>query len=233
MRVLAVGAHPDDLEILCAGTLAKFAQRGDAVVMCYATNGNQGHFVIMPEELARIRRQEAQRATQVIGAEFLWLDLPDQLVEEDMPTRMKFIEMVRQARPDLVITHHPEDYIMDHQRVSRLVFEATFVATVAHVETASPHHTKIPPLYYMDTLGGVGFLPEEYVDITQTMDAKRQMLSRHQSQVQWLQEHDNIDILDFMETVARFRGLQCGATHAEGFRRLRAWGRIGCERLLP
>lgn len=233
MRVLAVGAHPDDLEILCAGTLAKFARRGDTVVMCYATNGNQGHFVIMPDELARIRHAEAQRATQVIGADFLWLDLPDQLVEEDMPTRLKFIEMVRQARPDLVITHYPDDYIMDHQRVSRLVFEATFVATVAHVETGSPHHTKIPPIYYMDTLAGVDFLPEEYVDISDTLEIKKQMLSQHQSQVQWLQEHDKIDILEFMQTVARFRGLQAGATYAEGFRRLRAWGRVTCERLLP
>jgi len=233
MRVLAVGAHPDDLEILCAGTLAKYAQRGDTVVMCYATNGNQGHFVIQPEELGRIRCEEARQATQVIGAEFLWLDLPDQLVEEDMATRRKFIEMVRQARPDMVLTHHPDDYIMDHRRVSRLVFEATFVATVAHVETGSPHHTKIAPIYYMDSLAGVEFLPEEYVDISDTLGAKREMLSKHQSQVQWLKEHDNIDIMEFMETVARFRGLQAGVRYAEGFRRLRAWGRTTPERLLP
>lgn len=233
MRVLAVGAHPDDLEILCAGTLAKYARRGDAVVMCYATNGNQGHFVIQPPELARIRCEEARRSTQVIGAEFLWLDLPDQLVEEDLPTRLKFIEMVRQARPDLVLTHHPDDYIMDHRRVSRLVFEATFVATVAHVQTGSPHHTKTPPIYYMDSLAGVEFLPEEFVDISDTIELKREMLSQHQSQVQWLKEHDNIDILEFVDTVARFRGLQCGVRHAEGFRGLRAWGRISPERLLP
>jgi len=233
MRVLAVGAHPDDIEICCAGTLARYVQQGDEVVMCYATNGNQGHFHYTTEELAKIRHDEAQRSAKVLGAEFIWMDLPDQLVEEDLKTRLAFIEMVRQARPDVVITHNPEDYIMDHRRVARLVFESTFVATVPHVETGSPAHTKLPAIFYMDSLAGIEFLPEEYVDISETMDIKKEMLSQHQSQVQWLKEHDNIDIIEFMTTVARFRGLQAGVLYAEGFRRLRAWGRIGTTRLLP
>ena len=233
MRVLAVGAHPDDLEIGCAGTLALYRQRGDEVVMCYATNGNQGHFHIMPDELGRIRHHEAERATQVIGAEFLWLDYNDQLMEEDMATRMRFVEMIRETRPDLVLTHPPDDYIQDHRYVSRLVFEATFLATVPHVESPSPYHTKLAPLYYMDPLAGVGFLPEEYVDISETIETKLQMLSQHESQLKWLKEHDDIDILEFVRTVARFRGLQCGVKYAEGFRPLRVWGRMLTRRLLP
>jgi len=233
MRVLAVGAHPDDIEILCAGTLARYAQRGDTVIMAVATNGEQGHSVITPPELAKIREQEARRSAQIIGAELIWMNLPDQFVADDVQTKLLFVEMIRQARPDVVITHFPHCYIMDHRRVASLVFESTFLASVPHVETQSPAHSKVPPLYYMDTLAGLGFNPEEFVDISGTFEIKREMLSQHQSQLKWLKEHDNIDILEFMTVAARFRGIQAGVTYAEAFVKLQAWPRGLTQRVLP
>ena len=85
----------------------------------------------------------------------------------------------------------------------------------------------------MDTLAGMGFLPGEYVDISATFKQKLAMLKLHQSQLQWLKEHDDTDILEFVETTARFRGLQCGVRYAEGFRQYEAWGRKVPMRLLP
>ena len=77
MRVLAVGAHPDDLEILCGGTLARFVQEGHEVVMCHATRGDRGSFVHTSEEIARIRGAEARRAAEICGAEYATLGFSD------------------------------------------------------------------------------------------------------------------------------------------------------------
>ena len=78
MNILAVGCHPDDLEINCGGTLARYAQEGHAVTMLHIANGNMGHVVIMPDELRAIRGEEAQRAGEILGAkEVISLDVPD------------------------------------------------------------------------------------------------------------------------------------------------------------
>lgn len=233
MRVLAVGAHPDDLEILCAGTLARYAQEGHQVVMCVATDGSAGHMTIKPPELAKVREGEARSSAEVIGASLLWLGFPDELIFNDRDTRLAFVDAIRQARPDAIITHPPDDYHPDHRMVSHLVFDASFVATPPNIETRYPAHNVIPPLYYMDTLASKGFLPTEYVDITSTFPVKRRMLACHESQLKWLKDHDNIDILEFMEVVARARGLQCGVSYAEGFRSEDVWPRTPARRSLP
>jgi LmbE family N-acetylglucosaminyl deacetylase len=233
MRVLAIGAHPDDLEILCGGTLARFAARGDAVTMGVMTDGSAGHAEIGAVELAGIREREARAAAGVIGAELVWLGLPDEFVFDDEPTRRLLLEAIRAARPDLILTHEPEDYHPDHRATSRAVFGASFMTGLPNVETASPPHPGVAPLFYFDTLAGVGFQPAEYVDITATMATKRAMLAAHESQVAWLRHHDAIDIQGFMETVARFRGLQCGCEFAEAFRPAQVWPRLRTERLLP
>jgi LmbE family N-acetylglucosaminyl deacetylase len=233
MRVLAIGAHPDDLEILCGGTLARFIGQGDAVTMLVMTDGSAGHAEIGAAELAVIREREARAAAAVIGAEFVWLGLPDEFVFNDEPTRRLLLEAIRAARPDLILTHDPEDYHPDHRATSRAVFDASFVMGLPNVVTPSPPHPGVAPIFYFDTLAGIGFQPEEYVDVTPTWATKRAMLAAHDSQVAWLRYHDAIDIQAFMETVARFRGLQCGCEYAETFRPARAWPRLRAGRLLP
>jgi LmbE family N-acetylglucosaminyl deacetylase len=231
--MLAIGAHPDDLEILCGGTLARCAARGDAVTMLVMTDGSAGHAEIGAAELAVIREREARSAAAVIGADLVWLGLPDEFVFNDEPTRRRLLDAIRAARPDLILTHDPDDYHPDHRATSRAVFDASFIMGLPNVRTASPPHPGVAPLYYFDTLAGVGFRPEEYVDITECVETKRAMLAAHASQVDWLRHHDSIDIQAFMETVARFRGLQCGCEFAEAFRPARAWPRLRPERLLP
>lgn len=233
MRILAVGAHPDDLEILCAGTLARYARQGHQVVMCVATDGAAGHMIIKPPELAQIREREARAAAEVIGAEFIWLGFPDELIFNDRDTRLAFVDAIRRAGPDIIITHAPDDYHPDHRVVSSLVFDTSFIASLPNIETEQPAHSAVPTLYYMDTLAGKGFHPTEYVDISQTIETKRQMLNCHESQLKWLKDHDNIDVMELMEVVARARGFQCNAPYAEGFRQADVWPRTTTERLLP
>jgi LmbE family N-acetylglucosaminyl deacetylase len=233
MRALAVGAHPDDIEILCAGTLLRYRQAGHEVTVAIATNGDQGHFQIPPAELAETRRGEAEASAAVLGAKLIWMNYHDELIFPDQPTRFRFIEMVRQAQPDVVLTHNPEDYHQDHRTVAELMFVSTFMATLPQLECPGEPTHAIPPIYYMDSLGGAAFVPEEYVDITSVMDDKLRMMRCHESQVKWLSEHDGIDIVELILTVARFRGLACNVRYAEGFRRLNAWPRNPTTRLLP
>jgi len=234
LRVLAVGAHPDDLEIICGGTLARFAREGHDVVMCNVTTGNRGSFVHTAEEIARIRLGEARRAAEVIGAEHVTLGLSDTEVNAADPEQKRLvIDLVRETRPDVVITHYPQDYMGDHDETSKLVFQCSFHATLPLVETGRPYHPVVAPIYYMDTVFGVGFAPTEYVDVSDVIDVKTKALEAHESQLTWLRDHDGIDVVEQMITSARYRGMQCGAAYAEGFVPCQTWLRGTTRRLLP
>ena len=234
MKVLAVGAHPDDLEILCGGTLARFVNEGHEVVMCHATLGDRGSYVHTSEEIAAIRSRESKRAAEICGAEEATLGLHDgEVSAADPEQRRLVVDLVRDARPDLIITHSPHDYMSDHNEVSKLVFDCSFHATLPLFETGKPHHDKVTPIYYMETIMGVAFQPAEYVDVTDVIDVKRAMLEAHETQLTWLRDHDGVDIVEEMRAATRFRGLQCGVKYAEGFAPCVAWLRGTTKRLLP
>ena len=234
MNVLAVGCHPDDMEINCAGTLAKCVQRGDNVTVCHVANGNLGHVIVEPEELRDIRIKEARTAGALAGIQVVTCDIGDlQVYEGSRSQRDLIVDVIRSVQPDFIITHAPNDYMPDHVAVSRLVFDAAFAASVPHYKTAVAGAAEVTPLYYMDNLAGIQFIPTEYVDISDTMDLKLQMLECHESQLKWMRDHDNIDFAEFVRTCARYRGLQCGAAYAEGFTQCLAWPKIVPKRLLP
>lgn len=234
MNVLAVGCHPDDLEIGCGGTLAKYAKQGHKVFMCHVANGSLGHMVIMPDELIKVRDQEARRAASVIGAESISLNVDDCTVDAgDRDVVAKLVEVVRYTSADIIITHNPDDYMRDHMQASRLAYNASFICTIPHMETATKFYPNFPPVFYMDTLAGIGFIPTEYVDITEEIQTKLEALAYHESQIKWLLEHDNIDFLDFVRTCNKYRGLQCSSAYAEGFRQYAGWPRFRTQRLLP
>ena len=234
MKVLAVGAHPDDLEILCGGTLARFAAEGHEVVMCHTSHGDRGSFVHTSEELTRVRSEEAKRAAEICGAVETTLGLSDGEVNAADPEQRRLaIDLVRETQPDVIITHHPCDYMGDHNETSKLVFDCSFHATLPLLETTKPNYRTVTPIYYMDTLMGLGFQPTEYVDVSAVIDTKTAMLEAHQSQLTWLRDHDGVDVVEQMRTVSRFRGLQCGVEFAEGFVPCLTWLRPTTRRLLP
>lgn len=234
MRVLAVGAHPDDLEQLCGGTLARFACEGHEVTMCHASRGDRGSFQHSSQEIAAIREEEARAAAAAIGAAHRTLGLSDgQLNAADQCQRDLAIDLIRDSRPDLIITHSPADYMADHVEIGRLMLDASHIATLPLIETAYPAHDVVAAVYYMDTLAGVQFHPTEYVDITDHLDTKLAALAHHRSQLDWLAEHDGVDVTEQTRTVSAFRGFQCGVRYAEGFTACMTWLRTRTRRLLP
>jgi LmbE family N-acetylglucosaminyl deacetylase len=231
--VLAVGAHPDDIEILCGGTLAKYAKQGVKVSMAVATDGAAGHMVIPPKELAEIRHHEAENSAKVIGADFYWLGFGDEMIFEDISTRLVFTELIRKAKPDAIITHTPNDYHPDHRAVSRLIFDASFMSGLKNVATETPYHPGVQPIIYLDSVNASNFLPTDYVDVSDTFATKQKMLLCFESQVKWLRDHDNVDFLQMVEVQTRARGYQCGVEFAEAFGAENVWPRSRPYRLLP
>ncbi len=236
MNVLAVSCHPDDIEIGCGGTLIRYAKEGHNVTICHCANGNQGHVIIMPEELGKIRIEEARRGGEMMGAvETITLDVGDLMLDSyNQEVVEKMTNIVRRVNPDVIITHDPDDYMKDHQQVSKLVFDASFSATVPHFAPGdAPFTHTFAPIFYMDTLAGVNFQPEYYVNITGEIEQKLEALDCHESQIKWMRDHDNVDFLDMVRTCSKYRGYQCGVPYAEGFKICKVYPRMTTRRLLP
>lgn len=234
MRVLAIMSHPDDIEIYCGGTLIKCVQRGDQVFACHVSDGNMGHEEIMPDELAKIRIKEAEDAGKVAGYEVLSCHQNDLLINSGDQTQIdEVIKVIRYAKPDLIITHAPEDYCSDHAEVSKMVFNASFSATCPHFKPELGEACSLATLYYAETSEGVNFTPTEYVDITDVSSIKKEAVLCHESQVVWLKAHDGLDLSQLITRLSHFRGEQCGVDEAEGFRPCLVSGRMKPYRLLP
>ncbi len=234
MRVLAIGAHPDDIEVACSGTLAKCVKRGDTVIVCHVSTGSLGHVVIPPDELRVIRANEAKKAGSLAGIEVICAGFDDlEIFDNNKEARDKIVDVIQYADPDFIITHTPNDYMPDHVAVSKLVFDACFAATLPNYKCKYNKPAKLVPIYYMDPPAGVEFNPTEFVDITNEIDLKIEMLECHESQIKWMRDHDNIDFADMVRVTSKFRGYQCGAEYAEGFTQCRVYLKGTTKRLLP
>ncbi len=234
MNVLAIGCHPDDIECQCAGTLAKCVARGDKVTVCHVANGNLGHEIIPSDELRIMRRDEARNAGKLAGIEVVTCDIGDLLVYGEQKEQIdKVVDIIRTAQPDFIITHDPEDYMPDHVAVSKLVFAASFAASVPQYKTNVDKVAKVTPIFYMDNFAGINFLPTEYVDITDFVDLKMEMLECHVSQLKWMRDHDHIDFAELIKSVARFRGIQSNCQYAEAFKQCYAYPKVTTKRMLP
>ncbi len=238
MNILAVGAHPDDVEMYCAGTLAKYAKAGHKVFIATATNGNVGSATHSMEEIAKIRKKEAAKSAALIGAEYICLDYDDEMFFESAEVRLKFIDLVRYCRADVILTHNAQDYNPDHELTSKVIRDLAVMPPIAHLKTQSAPFDKIPLIYYFEPVSGLGFTPQDYVDISDVIEVKKQMLACHESQVAWMSDNykddaDAGDLVNRMMLTAMYRGMQCGVKYAEGFVRTNDAFRVPTKRILP
>ena len=227
-RILAIHAHPDDIETLCAGTLALLASQGHAVSIVTATAGEGGSTTHAPGQISAIRKAEAAAAAAMIGAEYRCAGLPDLGVFNDDAGRRSLTEMLRWAAPDIVLGPSPEDYHPDHEAVSLLVRDACFAASVPNYRTGSAAPLDaIPHLYFIDPIGGrdrtgLRIRGDFGVDVTAFMTKKGAMLAAHESQNAWVaRQHDIPDHLADMQAWTARRGRDFGVAFAEGFRHYR------------
>lgn len=241
MRVLAFGAHPDDIEIRCGGTLARYAARGDEIFMCIATNGNIGSFRMSREEITAVRHKEAQNSADKLGAALIWLGVDDEFLFDTKENRLKFIDAVRIAKPDVIFAPpYFQDYNPDHDLTGYLAFIARINATIKLIETAHAPHTKVPPMFYC-TPAGIGYgsyRAEYFVDITETFDKKMELFLCHASQQgAWCKDAFGVDYADMLARENKALAASCGTPgvdYVEAFMLCKTWPIIaGAYKLLP
>lgn len=230
MRIAAIHAHPDDCEILCGGSLALLARAGHEVTIVTMSDGDCGTKTHSREEIGHIRRGEAARAAALIGAHYHWGGFHDLSIFVDDDSRRRTTALLRQIRPEVVLTSAPVDYMCDHEAVSALVRDACFAAgapNYRHGTDLAPALDHVPVLYYMDPIEGMDrdgrpVAPDFIVDVSEVFAVKREMLACHDSQRVWLRQHHGMDdYLDTMEQWTRHRGQQAGVAYGEGFRQYR------------
>jgi len=223
--VLSFGAHPDDAEFLCAGTLALLHQKGWRIHIATMTPGDCGTVEYSREEISRIRKTEATKSASMLDGSYHCLECDDAFIMYDRPTLLKAIELVRRVKPTVVFTLSPADYMVDHEMAGRLAQTACFCCGVVNIETAGGEPFEpVPYLYYMDPVEGKDNFGAEVkastiIDITSTMETKKKMLCCHESQRNWLLKHHGIDdYVISMKGLAEKRGREINCAYAEGFR---------------
>jgi len=228
MRILHIHAHPDDAEIFCGGTLAHLVAKGHHVTIVTMTPGDCGSNHHSPEEIGRIRRQEAADGAAMIGADYFCAEFRDLAIFETDEARRRVTGILRRTQPDLVITASPIDYHCDHEATSRLVRDAAFAAPAPNYDASAygdyPVMKAIPHIYFADPAEGTDrdsrpCIPHFVVDIESTLSKKRDMLAAHESQRLWLKEHHGMDnYLETMEAWSAQVGKYAGMRFGEGFR---------------
>jgi LmbE family N-acetylglucosaminyl deacetylase len=222
--VLAIGAHPDDIEILCAGTLALLHAKGWRVEFATMTPGDCGTTTLSREEISTIRKKEASTSAALLQGSYECMESDDIFVSYDRPTLKKVISLIRRVRPEIVFTMSPQDYMIDHEVTSAVVQTGCFSAGIKNIDTGDEPFLKIPYLYYFDPIEGkdrlgVDIHATTIVDVSTTMPMKEQMFLCHDSQLSWLRAHHGLDeYVASMRGLATRRGTLVGVEYAEGFR---------------
>ena len=189
IRIIMIGAHPDDCDEDGGGTAALFAQMGYAVKFVSVTNGDAGHQALKGKELAKRRFAETQESGKRLGVTYDVLDNHDGLLMPSLEVRLEIIRKIREWKADVVIAPRPNDYHPDHRYTGVLVQDAAFMVSVPNIAPDVPALKKNPVfLYYQDHFQRPNpFRPDVAVDITSVYDKKVSGLDAHESQMyEWL-----------------------------------------------
>jgi len=214
--ILAFGAHPDDIEIGCGGTLIKLREAGYSLALVDLTQGEMG-----TRGSAETRAAEAQTATALLGAEErLNLRLPDGNLDASPEAKQRIVEAVRRFRPRTVFLPYWEDRHPDHAHASQLVYDALFLSGLLRYPTGGPAHRPLQLLYYM---GWVEFSPTFVVDISSQFERKMESIFAYKTQ--FLTEASNDPDTDLTSIATHRRmtarmahyGSLIGVHYGEGF----------------
>ncbi len=214
--VLAIAAHPDDIELACAGTLVRLKERGRRFGVVDLTRGELG-----TRGTSQTREREAKRAAEILGAEFReTLDFGDGGLVASRENELTLINLIRRERPRLLLTSYPDDRHPDHRRAGELVTDAAFYAGLTKLQTAYPAHRPQQTIYF-----STAYLhtPSFVVDVTSAMERRRQAIRAFSSQFHDPESPDPETLLSqktFLEMVdarARHFGFLIGVEFGEGF----------------
>lgn len=225
--VLAIAAHPDDIEYVMAGTLLRLRARSWDLHYFNLCSGNCGSLEMDATSTARIRLGEAQAAAALLGARFHRPIADDLELSYSTPLLRQVTAVVRAVNPLIVLTHAPVDYMEDHMVAARLAVTAAFAKNIPNF-TSDPTHAGVPgdvAVYHAMPHGLKGPMreepkPDHYIDTTAVHETKLAALACHQSQQGWLSATQGMNsYLQTMDDLSREMGRRSGRfVHAEGWR---------------
>ena len=189
VRIIVIGAHPDDCESRTVGVAAEWAEMGHLVKFVSVTNGDAGHQAKGGGALAKIRRAEAMEAGRVLGVEYEILDNHDGELLPTLEVRKDIIRLIREWKADVVISHRTNDYHPDHRYTGMLVQDAAYMVIVPNIVPDTPPLETNPVFLYMQDgfQKPNPFEPDIAVSIDRSFDKKIRSLAAHESQVfEWL-----------------------------------------------
>jgi LmbE family N-acetylglucosaminyl deacetylase len=219
-KVLAAFAHPDDIELLCAGTLRLLVEAGWELRCLTLSGGDRGGPASSSREQIRTTRlAEAAEAARVLGGSFDWAGLDDMEIAYSPQQLPEVIDAIRRFGPDLVITHSPDCYHLDHEETARLVQAACFGSRNRHYQTPSPPVLR-PALYYADATEGKDKYGHPvqaafWIDVTSVFEDRQRAVSCHHSQGR---DDGGAHLRAVNQRRGRMHGERCGVMYAEGFR---------------
>ncbi len=189
MRMMFIGAHPDDGDISAGGTAARLIELGGEVMFVAICNGNAGHYKMSPATLAARRKREAGCAGEVIGAQYRVLSHDDARLQPTIEIREEVIRLIRRFNPDLVITLRPLDYHPDHRAAGQIVSDASYLLTVPMICPDEPAMKRMPVICHSwdHFRKPIPFQPDLAVAVDDYFESKVKMLACHESQFfEWL-----------------------------------------------
>ena len=224
-QVLAIGAHYDDMEQFCGGTLILLKKKGFEIVIAVLTSGECGSKELPAKEIVRVRKKEAKIGARIIGANLLCLGIRDGCISYGLPTVKKLVKLIREYQPEIIITHPTIDYMTDHAHTGKLVLWAVPEATHPNfpVQTKAPALESQPYVYNTDPQGLIGVDGQivrvnTIVDISDVIEQKLRAFASHKSQMGFLKSNRNqIDAVEKTRRWAATRGQQSRVLHGEGF----------------
>ncbi len=226
--VLAVAAHPDDIEFYFAGTLLRLKAAGWDLHYANVSTGNLGSMTLTAAETRKVRESEARSAAELLGATWHEPFCDDLEILYTVPHLRRMTALVRTVQPRILLTHSPVDYMEDHVNTCRLAVTGAFGRGMpnfwsepghAHVEHEVTVYHAMP--HGLVTPLREPVMPDLFVDTTAVQDTKRASLACHRSQKEWLDVSQGMDsYLATMDELSRRVGLLSGRfEHAEGWRR--------------
>lgn len=215
-RILAIGAHPDDIEIGCGGTIRLLADKGHEIKFVIVTSGEEGSLDADKEKLRRIRKAEAKQSANILGAsEVLFLDEPDGLTHTTKESKLKLIRFIRDFKPNMAFIHSSHDCFPDHQVVSQLSLAAIQGASGPWYGEAgmSPHN--IRDVFGFEVWNPIQS-PQMTINIESSMDRKLKALGCHSSQT------ENVNYIGAVCGLNEYRGgIFMKGKYAESFEAIR------------
>jgi LmbE family N-acetylglucosaminyl deacetylase len=231
--VLAIGAHPDDIEFMAAGTLLLLKEAGCEIHYLNVANGDCGSLQYDAKTLRKMRGAEGRRAARVLGAHFHPSLGNDLEIIYDLKLLRRLAAVVREVKPEIVLTHSPQDYMEDHTNTCRLAVTAAFTHGIPNFKTlpATPAYQGEVTVYHWMPHGFEDALrqriiPGVFVNTTKVQPIKRAALAEHRSQQNWLETSQGMNsYLAVMEGFSVEMGkMSRRFKHAEGWRRHLHWG---------